>query len=143
MDQIELPQRPCAVERPRHDSRDLLGQLLVAPRRGQRELTDVEVEVELGVVDPVRIIEPERHLGEPPAERGQKRQALLHQPLDVAAVELAARCRGLVQYRHARHVTGLACALQREELRVNARELPHSIFPLAGQFGRIRTWHVS
>ena len=63
LDHVELPQRPRAVERARHDPRDLVGELVVGARRGQRHLAHVVAEVELGLVDPVGIVEPERHLG--------------------------------------------------------------------------------
>src|SRR5206468_2427754 len=117
-------------------------QLSVVARPWQRELPHVEVEVEVGVVDPVRVVEAERHLGEPPAERGQQRQALLHEPLYVAGVELAARSARGIENRHARHVAGLARALERQELRVHAGQLPHPL-PLMREFGRITTWRAS
>ena len=41
------------------------------PGGGDRVVADVEVDVEVGVLDPVRQVEAERHLDEAPPERGQ------------------------------------------------------------------------
>ena len=59
VDQVGLPQRPRPVQRSREDARHLLGELLVAGRRGERELADVVLEIEVGVIDPVGVVEPE------------------------------------------------------------------------------------
>ena len=69
VDQVELPQRVGAVERARRDARDLLGELVVGAGRRERDLADVEVQVEVDVVDPVGVVEAERDLGEAPAQR--------------------------------------------------------------------------
>ena len=61
VDQVQLPQRPRAVERAREDPRHLLGDLLVGRRRRDRQLAHVVLEVEVRIVDPVRVVEPERH----------------------------------------------------------------------------------
>ena len=39
------------------------------PRRRHRGVADVEVEVEVRVVDPERVVEVERHVAQPPAQR--------------------------------------------------------------------------
>ena len=57
VDQVELPQRSCAIERPGHDPRHLRGELLVGRRRRQCEVAHVILEIEVGVVDPVRVVE--------------------------------------------------------------------------------------
>jgi hypothetical protein len=124
-DDVQLPQRLGAVQRPRHDPRDLLGELLVASRRGQAELAHVEVQVEVEVVDPVGIVEAERHLLQAPAQRRQQRQALGDQRLDVGEREVPGRRRRRVEDRDARDVPALARRLEREELRVEARQLAH------------------
>ena len=69
VDQVELPQGPVTVELPSVQAGRLLGQLPVVAGRGQRELADVELDVEVGVLDPVRLVEPERHGDQPAAER--------------------------------------------------------------------------
>ncbi len=125
VDQIQLPQRPGAVERPGDDPRHLLGELLVGARRRQRELADVEVEVEVRVVDPVRVVEAERHLGQTPAHRRQQRQPLGEHLLDVGELELAARGGARIEDRDPADVPALARVLEREELGVEAGQLAH------------------
>ena len=44
------------------DPGDLLAELLAGPGRRQRELAQVELDVEVRVVDPVGTTEPQRHL---------------------------------------------------------------------------------
>jgi hypothetical protein len=84
-------QRTGAIQWPGGDPRDLLGGLLLGPAGRQRELTDVEVEVEVGIVQPVGVVEPERDLDQPPAQRRQQGQPLFHQAVDVLEGELPAR----------------------------------------------------
>jgi len=129
MDQVELPERPGAVQRTAEDARHLVRQLLVAPRCGQSELPHVEVEVEVRVVDPVRVIQAERHLGEAPAEWGQQRQPLDDQLLDVVEVDLVARRGGWIEHRDPRDMAGLPRRLHGQELRVKTRELSHRHLP--------------
>ena len=63
--------RPAAVERDRRDLRD--DALHVERARARRDLgaSHVRVEIEARVVDPDRMVEPERHLDHPPPEVGQ------------------------------------------------------------------------
>jgi hypothetical protein len=51
----------------------------------------VEVEVEVGIVDPVRQVEPERDVDEPPPQGREQGRALRDQPAEVADLEPAAR----------------------------------------------------
>ena len=90
VDQVELPQRAGAVQRPGEDPRDGLGQLAVVAGRRHRRVADVEVQVEVRVLDPVRVVEPERDLDQPPAERRQQVDALADEAADVGHLELAA-----------------------------------------------------
>ena len=125
VDDVELPQRVRAVERPRDQPRDRLGDLPLVARRRHRAVADVEVEVEVRVLDPVRQVDAERHLGELPPERRQHVDALADEPADVLELELAARPRRRVVDRQARDVPVRAARLHREELRVQARQLAH------------------
>ena len=95
LDDVELPQRPRAIQRQRHDPRDLVGELLVGARRRERHLAHVVAEVDLGLLDPVRMVEPERHLGEAPAQRRQLGGALLDQPRDLARDRTRRRARSM------------------------------------------------
>jgi hypothetical protein len=128
VDEVQLPQRPRAVERARDDPRHLLGELFVTARGGQGELAHVEVEVEVDVVDPVGIVEPERHLGRTPAQGRQQRQPLGQKQLDVLDRQLAPRRGRRVEDGQAGHMAVLARVLQRQELRVEAGELSHPNF---------------
>jgi hypothetical protein len=71
-DDVQLPQRTGAVERAGDDPGDLVGELAVRARGGQRELADVEVQVEVLVLDPVGMVDAERDLGELPREGARR-----------------------------------------------------------------------
>ncbi len=127
LDQVQLPQRPVAIERAREDPRDGLGELAVRRRRRDGRLADVEVEVEVRVLDPVRVREPERHVHELPAERRQQVQPVGDEAADVLHAEVAAGRGGGVVDREAAHVPVRARGLHGQELRVKARQLPHRV----------------
>jgi hypothetical protein len=129
VDEIGLPQGPRAVERAGEDARHLLGQLLVARRRRQRELAHVVLEIEVRVVDPVGVVEPERDRLQPPAERRQQGQALGDEGEDIAELERSGGTCGGIEDGQAADVTGLARILESEELRVEAGELAHGRQP--------------
>jgi hypothetical protein len=126
LDDVDLPQRPRAVERAGHDPRDLVGELGVVARRGERHLTHVVAEVDLGLLDPVGMVEPERDVREPPPQRRELRAALGQQPRHLEAAEDAVRRRRRVEHRKTADVPRLAWVLKREELRVEAGQLPHA-----------------
>ena len=69
LDEPQLPQRPAAVERAAGDVADDLGQLVHRARRRHGDAVEVGVEVEVGVLDPHRMAEVERHRHQPAAER--------------------------------------------------------------------------
>ena len=54
-----------------------VAELLRGAGRRHGVVAHVEVEVEVGVLDPVRQVEPERHLDEPATERDEQPEALL------------------------------------------------------------------
>src|SRR3712207_8075841 len=66
VDEVELPERARAVERASDDPRDGLGELARVAGRRHGVVADVEVEVEVRVLDPVRMVEPrsEEHTSE-------------------------------------------------------------------------------
>ena len=70
VDDPHLPQRAGAVER---DGDQLGGQVAhvghVAVALGHGDVAEVPVEVEVGVLDPERVVDAERHLDQPAAER--------------------------------------------------------------------------
>ena len=62
VDEVGLPERAAAVQRPRVQAGCLDRQLPIIPWGGQREFADMKLDVEIGVLDPVRLIQPKRHL---------------------------------------------------------------------------------
>jgi len=91
----------------------------------QGQLPNVEVEVEPRVVYPVGVIQAERNLGQPPAQRRQQGKPFEDQSFDVGQGESTAGRRRRIEYRESRHVPALPRVLERQELRVEARELAH------------------
>src|SRR6185437_12231124 len=65
LDDPEFPERLVAIEALREEAACELLQLLVPARRRKRGVAHVELEIELGVVDPYRPPDVERHEREP------------------------------------------------------------------------------
>ena len=77
LDDVHLPQRPVEVERAGDQPGDLDAQLPPVAGLGQGDVADVELEVEVRVLDPVRMVEVERHADQPLTEHPGLVQALL------------------------------------------------------------------
>ena len=116
-DHVQLPQRPPAVEWSRHDPPDLGRELPVVAGRGERDVADVEVDVEVRVLDPVRLIESERHLDEPPTGGRHEVQMVVDQRLQVVEPH---RLRRRFEQRQATDVSVGGAALDVQEERVEA-----------------------
>lgn len=71
LDEIELPQWTPAVQRARVQARHLLGELAVVTRGGQCQLTDVKLEIEDRIVEPIGVVEVQRHRRQSPPKRRQ------------------------------------------------------------------------
>ena len=56
------------------NARDLDAELAPVPGLGQRDVTDVVLEVEVGVIHPVRHVQTARQLGQSPPEGGREMQ---------------------------------------------------------------------
>ena len=69
LNDVNLPKRPGPVHLAADDAGNLLGQLIGGAWWCDSHVAHVEVEVEIGIVDPVGVVEAERDLGEPPAKR--------------------------------------------------------------------------
>jgi len=131
LDHPHLPQRAAAVQLQRGDVPADLGQLDAAARARQPDPVHVPVDVEIRVLDPYRVVEVERRVGQLLAELRHGRDALAeHLPHLVEAV--AARNGGGVEFQHRAHVQGLLGGLQIEEAGVESAE------PLVSGHGRDR-----
>ena len=68
LDDPQLPQRAAAVERAPGDLGRQLGELVEAAGSGERGPPDVVVEIEVGILDPHRVMHAERDLDHAMAE---------------------------------------------------------------------------
>ncbi len=110
LDEPQLPQGPAAVERlGEHASRQPL-ELAVAAGAGQRRMTDVVADLEMGIVHPHRAALAERHECEPLAVARHEMQSRLDR-----LYELVIRRRGAVEHGAARdvHVGRVALEMQK------------------------------
>ena len=121
-DDVQLPQRAAPVERPGVDATDHLGQLL--RRAGWRDgvVADVVVEVEVGVLDPVRQVDPPWHVDQPAAEGGQLVDALENRLPRRLHARAAGSAGGVVDVQR-RDVAEGGLRLHVEESGVDPREL--------------------
>ena len=103
----------------------LLGQLALIARRGKRDVADVVVDVDSAFVNPVRMVEAERHTSQSPPQRGQQVYPLGHQLANKRRIERPARRGDRVIHPQCAHVTLGAVVLARQEQRVECRQLSH------------------
>ena len=68
LDDVHLPERTAAVERPRHHLGAEAGQLVEVARCRQGDAPHVMLELEVGILDPQRVVQPHRDLDQAPAE---------------------------------------------------------------------------
>jgi hypothetical protein len=128
LDDVALPERPATVEGAAHDARHQLADLLIAPRRGHGGVAHVEVDVEARVVDPVRVVEVEGDVPQPPPERFE----VVQPPFDLVppgGQRLVVRVVGPLVDRQAGHVPELRGRLHVQEGRVQPGELLHGSPP--------------
>jgi hypothetical protein len=76
LDHVNLPPRAPPVEILGGELRCEVGELALVARRRDRDVTQVVVEVEIGVLDPVGMVEPERHAHETATERSDEVEPL-------------------------------------------------------------------
>ena len=124
LDDVRDPQRVLAVHRRGDQPAHELVELVVGAGRGHRAVPDVEVEVEVGVGDPVGMVEPERHLDQPPPQRLE-----LVQPVgELATPGRVGREVGVVgplEDQQLADVQELVVVLEIEEGRVQTGQLLH------------------
>ena len=90
LDDVQLPQRPRQVERPGVETGGLHAELVPVAGSRQGDLADVVLEVELAVLDPVRVVEVARHPHDLLAERPGEVEARLEVVEDLGEGDLAA-----------------------------------------------------
>ena len=123
LDDVHLPERVVPIHPTTDDPSDLLGELVGGTGRREPDLTDVEVEVEVRVVHPVRMVEPERHLHHAAAQRSDMTDEGA-EPLVHGGVRVELRIRAFVD-RETVHVPVRRRRLHVEERRVEPGELLH------------------
>ena len=124
LDHVRLPQRAGAVERAADDAGDEVGELLVAARRGRCGVAHVEVEIEVRVVDPERVVEVHRHVAQAPAQRLEGVQPRLDL-VPPGGEGVVVRVVWFLEDRQARHMAELRRGLHVEERGVETGELLH------------------
>ena len=103
VDHPHLPQRDVPVELVADQVADEVAELLGPAGRGHPDVADVVADVEVGVLDPTRPIEAERHLDELPPELGDEGQPAGDALLEAVGAEPPG-CLGRVDEQHRRHV---------------------------------------
>ena len=76
LDHVQLPQRPARSSGRATMRLTASASCWGVPGGGDGVVADVEVDVEIGILDPVRQIEAERHLDQPTAKRSELVDAL-------------------------------------------------------------------
>ncbi len=127
LDDVDLPQRPAAIERARMQARDLDHQLPPVARLGQGDVADVELEIGVGVVDPVRTVERVGHRHQAPAEDLVHVEAAAEVGQDVLEADLAAPRGGRIVDAERRDVVVDVAALGVEKEVVRSRKLFHGV----------------
>ena len=101
LDEVHLPQRAGPVQRPAHDPRDQVVELVVGTRARQRRAAHVVGHVEVLVVDPDRVGEVAGHPAHALAVARDEGDPVADQPDEALVVEPAL---GHLEDRHAAHV---------------------------------------
>ncbi len=125
LDHVHLPERAVEVQRARGQPRDGDRQLAAVGGLGQADVADVELEVEVLVLDPVGVVEVQRHAHEAAAEDRRACEAALEVGEDVLEADLAARRGRRVVDRDHAAVGGPVLVVEVHEHRVVRVELLH------------------
>ncbi len=125
LDDVGLPQRFAAVERPRVQPRHLDAQLSPVARVRQRNVAHVELDVEGRILDPVGTVEGQRHPDQPPAELRELLEARREEAQHVLEAHPAVRRRGGVVDGERGDVHEIVAALELQEHGIGAGELLH------------------
>jgi hypothetical protein len=127
LDHPHLPERVVAAQRHLGDPRDQFEQLALAAGRGQRRAVQVRVEVEVRVVGPHGVADPERHADELAPQEWQRRQPPLDLRADPAKI-LARPAPARLDHERAHHAAAhRLCGVEKRG--VHAAERPQPRFP--------------
>src|SRR5262249_50912470 len=129
---VDLPQRTGPIHGTTDNARNLFGQLIDHARLGQLDLPDMEVEIKVRVVDPVRMIKPQRHLDKAAAQWFEL--ADHGGVLGMYSREWVVVCAGSLEDHQARDVPKGCRCLQIQKGRVQAAELFHEWLPTWSAF---------
>ena len=124
LDDVHLPQRAAPVERTAGDVTGDVGQLVVAAGRGGGDAPQVVVEVEVGVLDPHRVVEIERDGGQSLPELRKQMQSALEELLD-RVERVATLDRRRVERHGRRHVHVVVGRLEIQEAGVQPTQAFH------------------
>jgi hypothetical protein len=122
-DVVRAPERHAAVEARAHHVADEVGQLRVVARARQRAMAHVVLDVELGVLDPVRQVEVQGRLHQATPEHRQQVQPALDQAAHGVEAEILRATR--VEDGQAADVHRHGVGLEVQEHRIEAAELAH------------------
>ena len=125
-DYVCLPERLAAIERPRVQARNLDAELAPVARLRQRDVPHVELDVELGILDPPGPIEHPRHRDEPATEMRKALDACREEPQDVLEPHLAAGCGGGVIDPEPGDVHEVVAAFELQERVIEPGQLSHA-----------------
>jgi hypothetical protein len=129
LDDVELPGRAAEVERVGVQSGCLDPELAPVARGRQGDVADVELEIEVPVLHPVRVIKVKWHAYQLPAEHPRQGQAMPHLPQDRVEGDLSLRSgRRVVDVERAdvhRHPRRLGV----QEPRILLAKLLHVVLP--------------
>jgi hypothetical protein len=115
LDDVHLPERLREVERAGVQARDLDAELAPVAGLGERDVSDVELEVEVRVLHPVGVVEVDRDVDDLLAEAARQVQAPLDVGEDALEGDRAAGSARLVVYREGADVHRRVGLLEVEE----------------------------
>src|SRR5688572_5973468 len=125
LDHVRLPKRLAAIERPGVQARDLDAELAPVAGLRQRDVSHVELDIEVRVLDPPRAVEHPRHGDEPAPEMRNVLDARREEPQDVLEADLAARGGGGVVDPEPGDVHVVVAAFELQERVVEPGKLSH------------------
>ena len=125
LDDVGLPQRTGAIHPTPDDACDLFGELVGPAGRGEPDVANVVVEIEVGIVDPIRVVEFERHLDQPPTHGFEAAEQRVEAFVG-GLIRIEVALRPFVDGETVHVAVGVG-GLHVEETRVEAGQLLHTV----------------